>query len=641
MSNHFILLLLSALSLSFFHVSVAVATRGRGKEILQRPGIESNPFTPRASLNRYWNIHVSNKLPIPHFFLSKASPLSPHDYAFLTKLVARKSLSSTSNWSLESFCSLANLHCFFDSSTSYPNALVNRTNGDANFALYTDKHFTNYGSSRIGSVDSFKNYSEGINTPNDSFKKYSQASIRHGEQFANYAENGNVADTNFTSYASRAKQGSGNFNNYDKTVNVPNLQFASYDSSANSHDLSFSSYGNDTNSGTQSFVSYSKNVNVGHTEFSNYADSSNILQSDFTGYGESGHGANDSFKAYSFSGNNPHANFKNYGTGANSGTDTFMSYRNRANVGEDNFQTYARNSKSGSASFANYGQSFNVGNDTFKDYGKGSAGGTTIGFKSYGLGRTFKDYNKQVVSFSEYNNFSGQNRDGQGKIANRWVEPGKFFRESILKAGNVMAMPDIRDKMPSRSFLPGTISSKLPFSSSQLSQIKEMFRARENSATEHVIANALAECERAPSRGETKRCVGSAEEMIQFAVSVLGPNVVVRTIENAKGSSKSVMIGRVKTINGGKVTKSVSCHQSLYPYLLYYCHSVPKVRVYEADILDVDTKRKINHGVAICHLDTSAWGPEHGAFIALGSTPGKIEVCHWIFENDMTWTSAE
>ena len=595
----------------------------------------ANPFTPKASLIRYWKTHVSNNLPIPEFILSKASPLSAHHSAFFTNLATYEHLSSDQ---YDSFCSLANLYCFFDStSDGHPHDAVNPNQNNANFALYSNKHFTNYGSSRPNGVDSFKNYSQGINSPNDSFKQYSQKSTRHSEQFMNYAENGNVADTNFTSYGFGAKDGSGNFNNYDRFVNVPDLRFNSYDSVANDHRLSFSRYGDDTNSGGQSFVSYGKNVNAGPTEFSNYADSSNILQSDFMGYGESGNRANDSFKSYSFSGNNPHSNFKSYGAGSNSGTNTFTNYRNHANVGEDSFQSYARNSKSSTASFSSYGQSFNVGNDTFKEYGTGSEGHTTIGFKSYSLGRTFKDYMKQGVSFSEYNNFSAS----EGKIENKWMEPGKFFRESILKKGKIVVMPDIRDKLPKRSFLPRTLSSKLPFSSSQLREIKEIFHAREGSATERVIVNALEECERAASRGETKRCVGSAEAMTEFAARVLGHNLVVRTTENVNGSRQRVEIGRVKGINGGKVTKSVSCHQSLYPYLLYYCHSVPKVRVYEADILELYSKAKINHGVAICHIDTSAWGPEHGAFLALGSSPGKIEVCHWIFENDMTWTTAD
>jgi len=204
-----------------------------------------------------------------------------------------------------------------------------------------------------------------------------------------------------------------------------------------------------------------------------------------------------------------------------------------------------------------------------------------------------------------------------------------------------MPMPDIRDKMPKRSFLPRSISSKLPFSTSKISEMKRIFHALDNSSTESMMLGALSDCERAPTQGETKRCVGSAEDMIDFATSVLGRNVVVRSTENVSGSKKNIMVGSVKGINGGKVTQSVSCHQSLFPYLLYYCHSVPKVRVYEADILDPSSKSKINHGVAICHLDTSSWSPGHGAFLALGSGPGRIEVCHWIFENDMTWTVAD
>ncbi|KAK7856983.1 polygalacturonase-1 non-catalytic subunit beta [Quercus suber] len=228
-----------------------------------------------------------------------------------------------------------------------------------------------------------------------------------------------------------------------------------------------------------------------------------------------------------------------------------------------------------------------------------------------------------------------------GSLVKRFVEPGKFFRESMLKKGTVMPMPNIKDKMPKRSFLPRSISSKLPFSSSKISEMKQIFHADDNSTMEAMILDSLSDCERAPSPGETKRCVGSAEDMIDFAVSVLGRNVAVRTTENVRGSNQNVKLGSVNGINGGKVTQSVSCHQSLFPYLLYYCHSVPKVRVYEADILDPNSKAKINHGVAICHLDTSAWSPSHGAFLALGSSPGRIEVCHWIFENDLTWTIAD
>uniref|UniRef100_A0A453HJ47 BURP domain-containing protein n=1 Tax=Aegilops tauschii subsp. strangulata TaxID=200361 RepID=A0A453HJ47_AEGTS len=132
-----------------------------------------------------------------------------------------------------------------------------------------------------------------------------------------------------------------------------------------------------------------------------------------------------------------------------------------------------------------------------------------------------------------------------------------------------------------------------------------------------AVASTVAECERAPSQGETKSTASTA------------------------GSGADIRLGNVTGVHGGKVTRPVSCHQSLFPYLVYYCHSVPKARVYEADITAADSGQKINHGVAICHLDTSDWSPAHGAFIALGGKPGKIEVCHWIFEGDMTWTVAD
>ncbi|OMP10328.1 hypothetical protein COLO4_04598 [Corchorus olitorius] len=603
---------------------------------------KENPFTAKASLIRYWNKHISNNLPKPPFLVSKASPLNAIDLAKLTKLASsQNSLSSH----IESFCSLANLFCFFDEDSSKPEDVAGKHDQDADFAVYSSKSFSSYGTSRLGGADSFKNYSDGLNMPNESFKKYSRESNGHKEGFSSYAKDANVATDNFTNYGAGATGGSGQFTTYQERVNVPNLRFSTYDSDGNNHKLTFSSYGSETNSGSQTFLSYGKRGNAVPTEFSSYSDNSNTIGSTFTGYGELGNAPNDSFKAYGDSGNDPHNNFKNYGLAANAGVDTFSSYRDSANVGDDSFQSYARDANSGKVNFANYGKTFNVGNDTFKEYGKGATGSTTVGFKLYGLDRSFKDYAKKGVTFAGYSNSSSSSKemevDDNGISVKRWVEPGKFFRESMLKQGNVMVMPDIRDKMPRRSFLPRGVLSKLPFSTSRLSELREIFQAPENSSMERVIINALAECERPPSLGETKRCVGSIEDMIDFATLVLGHNVVVRTTQNVEGSKQEIMIGKVRGINGGKVTKSVSCHQSLYPYLLYYCHSVPKVRVYEAEILDVKSKDKINHGVAICHIDTSAWSPGHGAFVALGSSPGQIEVCHWIFENDMTWTIAD
>lgn len=628
---HPITLLLSLSFVSLLNVNYAAVGSG------DSPNGES-PFTPKASIVRYWNKEIHTVLPKSGFFISKASPLSPVDLATFAKLASQNALSAQ----LPAFCSSAKLFCFPDLSPS-----LEKHDHDSHFAIYNNKNFTNYGTDRAGGADSFKNYSDGDNIPVDSFRRYGRDAAGHGETFSNYAPESNVVDQSFNTYGAGATGGTGEFKGYNVEVNNPNLRFVSYSDSANGKGQKFSTYTENANAGPgQAFTSYGKNGNGAPNDFSGYGTGSNVIGSDFTNYGETANGANDTFKSYGFDGNVPQNNFMSYGDGGNAGVDSFATYREKSNVGDDSFQSYAKNSNAEKANFANYGKSFNEGTDKFSGYGNGAMG-QQIGFKIYGVNTTFKDYaNKKSVTFAGYT--SASTADASMKVTsdsvvknNKWIEPGKFFRESMLKKGSVMPMPDIRDKMPKRSFLPRSIISKLPFSTSKIDQLKEIFHASDNSSMERIILDALDECERSPSPGETKRCVGSAEDMIDFATSVLGRNVAVRATDNVNGSKKNIMIGSIKGINGGRVTRSVSCHQSLYPYLLYYCHSVPKVRVYEADLLDPNSKATINHGVAICHLDTSSWSPTHGSFLALGSGPGRIEVCHWIFENDMTWTIAE
>ncbi|XP_077244068.1 polygalacturonase 1 beta-like protein 2 [Tasmannia lanceolata] len=610
------LFLLLFLSSSF---SVSIAFNG-GMVI-------SNPFTPKASLIRYWNRQILNNSPKPSFLLSKASPLTAVKSAIFQKLAEDNTLSSH----LQAFCSSANLFCFIDSSPS-----LEKHGEGSNFALYSNKNFTDYGPARLGGVDSFKNYSDEVNIPVDSFKRYSRNSVGHSDEFSNYAPDGNVVDGSFSGYASGTTGGSGEFTNYDRFVNIPDLKFSTYDSDSNGRAQSFSSYSDETNAGDQSFVSYGKRGNGVPIGFASYGKDSNVIGSSFGAYGESANTANDSFVSYGFNGNVPENRFRSYGDGGNAGTDSFSSYRDKANVGDDSFMSYAKNSNSGKANFGNYGNTENIGSDTFSTYGQGS-GSHVIGFKIYGENTTFKDYARKGIAFAKYRNSSSS-----GILVNKWVEPGKFFRESMLKEGNRMPMPDIKDRMPMRSFLPRSIVEKLPFFSTvRISDLMSIFHASENSTMAKVMKKTVKECARAASEGETKRCVASVEDMIDFVVSVLGRKVVVKSTENVEGSKRTVEIGRVVGINGGRVTESVSCHQSLFPYMVYYCHSVPKVRVYEAEILDGEKKERINGGVAICHLDTSAWSEGHGAFVALGGKPGKIEVCHWIFENDMTWVLAD
>ncbi|CAK8537035.1 unnamed protein product [Lathyrus sativus] len=601
---------------------------------------DKNPFTPRAYVNRYWDKEIRNGLPKPSFLFSKASPLSTVEAATFAKLAAGNTLSTR----LPEFCSAAKLLCIPEVAAS-----LEKHDKDANFAVYKDKNFTNYGTSRPGGVDLFKSYSDGENIPVNDFRRYSRNSAGHKDSFTSYATDSNVADQSFHTYGTGATGGTGDFKQYTKETNNPTLVFSSYSDNSNGRVQSFSSYTENGNAGDQSFSSYGKNGNGPTDDFTSYGTSTNVVGSSFSNYAETSNAGNDSFTNYGVDMNNPTNNFNNYANEGNGAVQTFSNYREKANVGADSFTSYAKTANAAKVDFNNYGKSFNDGTDTFTSYAKTSTGETKVNFKGYGVKNSFKEYTKEAVSFAKYTNVSStlsasveeKKNAVSGNLVKKWVEPGKFFREKMLKEGTVMPMPDISDKLPERSFLPRSILSKLPFSTSKISEMKQLFKASDNGSMEKMMRDTLGECERVPSKGETKRCVGSIEDMIDFATSVLGRNVVVRTTQNLNGSKKSVMVGRVNGINGGKITRSVSCHQSLFPSLLYYCHSVPKVRVYQADLLDPKSKDKINQGVAVCHLDTSDWSPTHGAFMSLGSGPGRIEVCHWIFENDMSWTVAD
>ncbi|KAK3223336.1 hypothetical protein Dsin_010361 [Dipteronia sinensis] len=93
-----------------------------------------------------------------------------------------------------------------------------------------------------------------------------------------------------------------------------------------------------------------------------------------------------------------------------------------------------------------------------------------------------------------------------------------------------------------------TTVNKIPFSSTELSAMKKIFNASDNSAMERIIKSALKDCERKPNPGETKRCVASAKDMIDFAMSVLGCDVALRKTENNKGSKQDILIRSKSTV---------------------------------------------------------------------------------------------
>ncbi|AES96115.1 BURP domain protein [Medicago truncatula] len=112
-------------------------------------------------------------------------------------------------------------------------------------------------------------------------------------------------------------------------------------------------------------------------------------------------------------------------------------------------------------------------------------------------------------------------------------------------------------------------------------------------------------------------------------------------LESKVHTNTSLLIKKVHTNTSLLIQIKVQykCHQEMFPFmLLYFCHYIPMARFCEVEILDLQ-KIMINQVVDVCHLNTSSWSRNHPAFVELGSTPGEIEVCHWIYKNDLSWTA--
>ncbi|XP_031498289.1 polygalacturonase 1 beta-like protein 3 [Nymphaea colorata] len=574
-----------------------------------------NPFSPKASLLRYWR-RTFPDAELPAFLLGKASPLNATQVAVFSRYIDSHNLQQH----LPSFCASANLYCTF-LKKDWASLLSSGAAQDASFAEYANRDFANYSVS-AGNSD-FTNYSVNQNIGKDTFAGYGGERQAGDQGFLNYESNGNVGASRFGRYQT---DGVGKFNNYGDSGNVEQQRFSGYGDGSNGGLETFQGYSEKSNVVGADFKSYGSAANGILSQFSGYSTGSNVITNSFTSYNKEGNGPLDQFTSYSDSGNVVRNEFLTYEDDANAGDDIFQQYADGAKKPDNVFRSYGPSGNGAGFIFGNYGNSSNPLAE-FTEYGK-DGNGATASFSSYVTeNTTFKEYHETTTTFGSYINASS-------RPTSALVEPGKFFREADLLSGNPIPMPDIHDKMPPRSFLPRTIADKLPCSSTRLPELIRMLNA---SGLQGSMARTLADCERPPVKDETKRCVTSLEGMAEFAASVLGEKARVSTTANTVGSGRMVAVGDVRGRNGGGVTRAVSCHQSLFPYLVYYCHAVPRVKVYDVEVM-LEGK-KANQAVAICHLDTTQWSAGHAAFRALGHKPGEIEVCHFIFQNDFIWVS--
>ncbi|XP_042521245.1 polygalacturonase-1 non-catalytic subunit beta-like [Macadamia integrifolia] len=211
----------------------------------------------------------------------------------------------------------------------------------------------------------------------------------------------------------------------------------------------------------------------------------------------------------------------------------------------------------------------------------------------------------------------------------------QFFRESMVKEGGFIPIPDLRDPMSYNSFLPRSLALKIPFSFAQIKELKNFFGVIDESNMDGYIQDTLKICDKSPLRGEQCTCATSAEDLIDFVVEKLGHHVNVWSTKSVEGSYENVTIRAVKLVYGNLSEPPALCHSLPFSFQVYYCHILPKVKIYA---IDIHAMKKVNHVIMVCHYDTSTWNSYHLAFKLLGFGPGLIEVCHWINENEVIWT---
>ncbi|XP_042507031.1 polygalacturonase non-catalytic subunit AroGP3-like [Macadamia integrifolia] len=211
-----------------------------------------------------------------------------------------------------------------------------------------------------------------------------------------------------------------------------------------------------------------------------------------------------------------------------------------------------------------------------------------------------------------------------------------YFRQSMVKEGGFIPIPDLRDPTSYKSFLPRSLASKIPFSIARIEELKKLFCVMDGSIMDEHIQDTLETCEDSgPIQGLQSTCAISAEDLIDFVVEKLGHHVSLWSTESVEGSYENVIIGAMKLIHGNLSESPALCHSMPFLFQVYYCHVLQEVKVYSVDI---HAQKKLNHAIMACHYDTSTWNQNHIAFKLLGFGPGLIEVCHWISENGVIWT---
>ncbi|KAB5511861.1 hypothetical protein DKX38_028889 [Salix brachista] len=216
----------------------------------------------------------------------------------------------------------------------------------------------------------------------------------------------------------------------------------------------------------------------------------------------------------------------------------------------------------------------------------------------------------------------------------RFVEHEKAIKSSLPDSTIFYLYNDIHPVLESTLDFNSLVAESIPFSSDKIPEILKYFALEVNSKEARVIRDEIGGCEDPNMEGEEKFCATSLESLIDFSVERLGRNVRVLSTDEGKKQEYTVS-GRVRMIGDDK---AAVCHKMSYPYAVHYCHVIADTEVYEVPLVGADGTRV--KALTVCHLNTSAWSPDHMAFKVLKIKPGPA-VCHFLDSDTLIWLPAK
>jgi len=211
-----------------------------------------------------------------------------------------------------------------------------------------------------------------------------------------------------------------------------------------------------------------------------------------------------------------------------------------------------------------------------------------------------------------------------------------FFTMDDLFVGNIMPLYFPIQELS--EFLPREEADSIPFSMPQLPNVLQLFSIPIDSPNARAMEDTLQQCEATPITGETKLCATSLESMLDFVHSIMGSWANLNVLTTKHPTMSTALTQNYDVLRVSKelyAPKWVACHPLPYPYKIFFCHFIENTKIFKV-LLGGENGRKVE-AVAVCHMDTSDWDPNHILFRQLGVKPGSSPVCHFLPKYHLVW----